>query len=91
LRVYPHGSCYNTFWLTGLWPTQAKVEGIVPKAAWHWGRDSGVVNNLLGEPGHTPLYVGLPPALGSIDDDLTLFPICRRDPFWGLHETYMNE
>jgi hypothetical protein len=28
---------YDTRWLTGLWSTQAKVEGIVPKAAWHWG------------------------------------------------------
>jgi len=28
----------TTHWLTGLWSTEAKVEGIVPKAAWHWGR-----------------------------------------------------
>ena len=34
-----------------LWSTQAKVEGIVPKAAWHWGRDCSVVNDPLGEPG----------------------------------------
>jgi len=43
----------------GLWSTQAKVEGIVLKAAWHWGRDTSVVNDPLGEPGHAPLYVGL--------------------------------
>jgi hypothetical protein len=30
---YPDEGCYNTPWLTGLWSTQAKVEGIVLKAA----------------------------------------------------------
>jgi len=46
--------------LLGLWG--AKVEVIVPKAAWHWGRDSSVINDPLGEPGRNPLYVGLPSA-----------------------------
>jgi len=77
--------------LTGLWSTEAKVEGIVLRAAWHWGRDSRVVNNPLGEPGHTKLYVGLPSVWGSVDDDFMIFPICRRAPFWGLRQTYMNE
>ena len=54
---------------SGLWSTQAKVEGIVLKAAWHWGSDSSVINDPLGEPGHTPLYVGLPSAWGSVDGD----------------------
>jgi hypothetical protein len=31
----------------------------VLKVAWHWGRDSSVVNDPLVEPGCTPLYVGL--------------------------------
>ena len=31
----------------------------------HWGRDSSVVNDPLGEPGHTPLYIGLLSAWGS--------------------------
>ena len=53
----------------GLWSTQAKVVGIVLKAAWHWGSDSSVVNNLPGEPGSTPLYVGLLSAWGSMDSD----------------------
>jgi len=75
----------------GLWSTAAKVEGIVPRAAWHWYRDSSVDNDPLGEPGHTPLYVGLPSAWGSMDGDLMFFPICRRAPFWGLQQTYMNE
>jgi len=44
----------------GLWSTQTKVEGIVLKAAWHWGSDISVINDPLGEPGHTPLYVVLP-------------------------------
>ena len=79
-----------TRWLTGLWCTQATVEGIVLKAAWHWGRDSSVIND-LGEPGHTPVYVGLPSAWGSMDVDLMFFSICRRALFWGLLQTYMNE
>ena len=61
-RVYPDGGWYNTRWLTGLWSTQAMVEGIVLKVAWCWGRDNSVVNDPLGEPGRTPLYVGLPSA-----------------------------
>jgi len=59
-RRYPVDGYYNTRWLTRLWSTQAKVESIVLKAAWHWGSDSSVINNLLGEPGCTPLRVGLP-------------------------------
>ena len=58
-RVYRDEGCYDTSWLTGLWSTLAKVEGIVSKAAWYWGRDSSVVDDPLGEPGRTPLYVGL--------------------------------
>jgi len=53
----------------GLWSTQAKVEGMVLKAAWHCGRECGVINDPLGEPGCTPLYVGLPTAWGSVDGD----------------------
>ena len=74
-RVYPVGGCYDRRWLMGPWSTQAKVEGIVLRAAWHWGRDSSVINNPLGEPGRTPLYVGLPSAWGSVDSDLMFFPI----------------
>jgi len=71
--VYPDEGCYDTRWLTGLWFTQAKAEDIVLKAAWHWSRYSNVVRETLGEPGHTPLYVGLPSGWGSIDGDL-IFP-----------------
>jgi len=64
----------------------------MPKAAWHWGTDSIVINDPLGEPGHTPLYVGLPSAWGFMDGDLMFFLyVCRRAPFWGLWQTYMNE
>jgi len=73
-RVYRDGGYYDTCWLMRLWSTQAKVEGIVMKAARHWGRDSSVINNPLGEPGYTPLYVGLPSAWGSVDGDLMFFP-----------------
>jgi hypothetical protein len=51
------------------------VEGIVPRVAWHWGRDSSVVNDPLGEPGRAPFYVGLPSAWGSVDGDLMFFHI----------------
>jgi hypothetical protein len=39
------------------------------KAAWHWGRNCSVVNDPLGEPGRTPLYVGLTSTWGSVDGD----------------------
>jgi hypothetical protein len=83
-RAYPDEGYYDTGWLMGLWSTQAQVEGIVPKAAWHWGRHSSVINNPLGEPGHTPLYVGLLSAWGPVDSDQILFPFRERAPYWGL-------
>jgi len=49
----------TTSWLMKLWFTQAKVEGTVPTAARHWGRDSSVLNDPLGVSDCTPLYVGL--------------------------------
>jgi len=61
--------CYDTRWLMGLWSTQAKMEGRMLKAAWNWGRDCSVVNDPLGEPGRTPLYVGIPSTWGSVDGD----------------------
>ena len=73
----------------GLWSTPAKVVGIVPRAAWHWGRDSSVINNPLGEPGHISLYVCLPSAWDSMDSDLMFSPFYRGAPFWGpvdIHE-----
>jgi hypothetical protein len=76
-RIYPDGGCYDTCGLTGHWSTQAKVEGIMLKAAWHWGTGSLVIKDPIGEPGHTPLYVGLLAAWGSVDGDLMFFPICR--------------
>jgi hypothetical protein len=43
--------------------------------------NSSVVNDPLGEPGRTPLYVGLPSAWGSVDGDCILFHVCcRRAP-----------
>jgi len=54
-RGYPDKGYYNSRWLTGHWSTQVKLEGIVLKAARHWSSDSNVVNDPLGEPGHTPL------------------------------------
>jgi len=68
-RVYSTEGCYNTRWLTRLWSTQAKVEGIMLKAAWQWGSDSSVINDPLGVPGCTPFYVGLPSTWGSVDGD----------------------
>jgi hypothetical protein len=67
-RGYPDEGFYDTRWLTGLWSTQAKVDGIVLKAAWHWRSDS-VVRDPLGEPDRTPLHEGLASAWGSVDGD----------------------
>jgi hypothetical protein len=81
-RVYPDEGCYDTHWLTGLWSTKVKVEGIVPRAAWHWGRDSSVVNDHRVEPVFTPLYVGLPSVCGSVDGHLMFFLyVCGRALF----------
>jgi len=74
-RVYSVGGCYDTRWLKGFLSTQAMVEGIMPRAAWHWDGNSSVINDPLGEPGHTPLYVGLPSVRGSVDGDFMVFPI----------------
>ena len=63
---------------TGLWSTQPKGEGIMPKVAWHWDSNSSVVNDQLGEPRRTPLYVGLPSTWGSVDGDRILFPVFRE-------------
>jgi hypothetical protein len=62
-RAYFEEVCYDTGWLTGFWSTQTKVEVIVLKAAWHWGRESSVVNDPLGDQGRTSLYVGVPSTL----------------------------
>jgi len=51
----------------GFRSTQAKVE--VLKAVWHWCSNSSVVNDPLGQPGRTPLYVGLLSTCGSVDGD----------------------
>ena len=44
-----------TRWLTGFCSTQAKAEGTVPKAAWHWDTDSSVLNDPLELAGRTAL------------------------------------
>jgi hypothetical protein len=69
---------YDKCWLTGLWSTQAKVEDIVLKAAWHWGSNSSVINDPLGEPGCTPMYTGLPSVCGSVEGDCMFSPFCGR-------------
>ena len=74
-RGYPVKGYYNTRWLTGLWSIQAKVEGILLKAAWHWGSDSSVANDPLAEPGRSPLDVGLGSAWGSVDGNLIFSPL----------------
>ena len=72
-RGYPFEGYHDTCWPTGLCSTQAKLEGML-KAAWHWGSDNSVVNDPLGEPGCTPLYVGLPSTWGSVEGDRTFSP-----------------
>jgi len=60
---------YDTHWLRGHWSTQAKVEGTVLKAVWHWGSDCSAVHDLLGKPCCTPSYVALLSTWGSMDGD----------------------
>ena len=73
-RAHTDEVFYDTCWVTGLWSTQAKVECIVLKAALHWARDCSVVNNPLGEPDCTPLFVDLPSTWGSADADQIFSP-----------------
>jgi hypothetical protein len=56
----PDEGYYDTRWLTGHWSTQAKVEGIMLQAVWHWGSDCSAVHDPLGKPGCTPLYAARP-------------------------------
>jgi hypothetical protein len=81
--VYPVEGYHYTHWLTGLWSTQPKVEGIVLKAAWHWSSDSSVINDPLGEQDRTPLHVGLLSTWDSVDDDLIFLPILEKGSFFG--------
>jgi hypothetical protein len=88
------GSC-DTHCLTVLWSTQAKLEVIVLQAAWHWDSDSSIINNPLGEPDHTALYVGLLSVWGSMDSDHIFPPIsCEssltRDPERQMKESSEN-
>jgi len=74
----------------GLWSTQAKVEGIVPKAAWHWGRDSSVIMISLGNQATLHYMQALSVRGAPWTATLCFSPyLCRRDPFWGLRQTYM--
>jgi hypothetical protein len=73
--------------ITGLWSTETKVEGILPKTAWHWGTNSRVVNDPFGELGFALLCVGLPSALGSVDGEFLFYPCFMGELFnWGLCE-----
>jgi hypothetical protein len=53
--------------------------------------DCWTLEDPLGEPGRTPLYVGLPSAWGFVDGDLMFVPKFRRASFWGLQQTYTNK
>jgi hypothetical protein len=46
----------------------------VLKTVWHWGSNRSVVNDPLGEPGPTPLYVVLPSAWGFVDGERIFSP-----------------
>jgi len=56
---------------------------IVMKAAWHWGSESSVVNDPLGEPDRTALYVGLLSTWGSVDGELMFSPFSVKGPLTG--------
>jgi hypothetical protein len=65
----------------GLWSTSTKVEGIVLKAAWHWGSYSSVIKDPLEEP-------GLWSAWGSGDSDCMFTPIMWENSLSGDSERY---
>jgi hypothetical protein len=65
-KGYPVEGYCNKRWLMGLCSTKAIVDGIVLKAAWHWGSNSSVMNDPPGEPGCTVSYVGLLSVRGSM-------------------------
>jgi hypothetical protein len=72
-RGYPVESYYDTLANGALvYPSQGVRYRV--KAAWNLGSDSSVINDPLGEPGHTPLYVGLPSTWGSVDGDCMFSP-----------------
>jgi len=79
---------YDTFWLTVLWSTQAKVEGIMLKAAWHWCSDGSVFNGPLGEPGCTPMYVRILSTWGFVDGYCMFHPISWESSLTGDCDRY---
>jgi len=87
-RGYPDEGYEHTCWLVGLWSTQAKMEGIMLKAAWHWGSDSSIGNDSLGEPGCTPLHVHLPSAWGSVDGENMFSPFSWEGSLIGVSDRY---
>ena len=84
--------CWELLWhllANGPWPsTPVKVKGIMLKAAWHWDSDSSVVNDPLGELGHSPLYVGLLSMWGSMDGDRMLSPLSMEGSLNGDSARY---
>jgi hypothetical protein len=85
---YPVEGYYDIRWLMGLWPTQAKMEGTMLKAAWHWGSDRRVVNDPLEKPGCTLLYVGISTMWDSVDSDCMLSPFLCEGSLSGDSEEH---
>jgi hypothetical protein len=52
------------------------------------GSDSSVVNSLVGEPGRTPLYVGLLSAWGSKDVEQMFCPLSWEGSLIGDSDDY---
>jgi hypothetical protein len=78
-RGHPVEGFYDTRWLTELWSTQSKVEGIVLKAAWQWGSNSSVINDPLGNR-QQPILFSLLSSLGSVDGDRIFLVFRGRTP-----------
>ena len=72
----------------GLWATQAKVEHIVLKAVWHWGRNCSAVNDPVGEPGRTAFYTGLLSIWGSEDSEQMFCPFLWEGSLIGDSDGY---
>jgi hypothetical protein len=73
-RGYCVEGYYNTCWITELWSTQANVESIILKAAWHWDTDSSVINDPHGEPRHTLLCLRSSVHVGPVNGNCIFSP-----------------
>jgi hypothetical protein len=60
----------------GQWSTHTMVSGNMPMAAWYWSGEDDVMDDPLGGPGSTLLYLCRPPLRGATGGDCYFPTIC---------------